>query len=507
MSDENVTENATTTTTTPETADALIRALETAETTQITDTANGQLYAETLRGVVRYVVDEDGWLTWNGNVWQRDAKTNVKALALTRYVIDARRDQALAVEDDAARERALRLVASLEGVRKRADILRAASLEPGLQLNAEDLDRVGSDLVVANGTVDLNTGKLRPSDPNDLNSYACTAAYPGPDGLQRGYAPELDLFEDTFLPAAEDRAYVYALLGDALRGGNARRLLPIFWGPTTTGKSQLFTALDRLLGSYAAAIGPSVFRGNLDERPRPDLVAAMPRRVAVASEASEAWALHADQVKRLTGGEPLPYRNLFEGIVKREPRFTPVVVCNEFPRITGADAATKKRIIAVQFDRELAPGQEDPAFKERFLADPRTYEGLLARLVAGASSGLLNDVTKIPERYVLGTMKARASVDHLETFLEWAIEEMGYLVPVPPGDAGVALAFAKVGTVFALYCHWTSKYGTDVEKKDRLGSKGFSQALLSRGWVQVKSGQRRWQDWRTVLPLHLAIDG
>lgn len=491
----------------PTTADQLIRALEGSDTTQVTDTANGQLYAETLHGVVRYVVDEDRWLTWNGNVWQRDAKTDVKALALTRLVIDARRDQAIALEDDAARERALRNVAALEGVRKRTDILRAASLEPRLQLDGTDLDATDADLVVANGTVNLDTGELRPSRPDDLNSRACVAAYVGEAGLQRGYAPELDLFEDTFIPDPQDRRYVYALLGYALRGGNPRRLFPIFWGPTTTGKSQLFVALDRLLGDYASAIGPSVFRGNLDDRPRPDMVNAMPTRLAVASEASEAWALHADQVKRLTGGEPLPYRNLHAGVVKRVPRFTPVVVCNEFPRITGADAATKKRIIAVHLDRELAPGKEDPAVKQRFMADPRTYEGLLARLVAGAVDDVLDDATQIPERYVLGTMKARASVDHLDAFIEWASEDNGYLVPVPPDGPLPASATAKASQLFGLYVHWATKYASDVEKRDRLGSKGFSQALRGRGWEQATSAGRRWTGWRLVLPLHLAMDG
>ncbi len=483
--------------------EALIAENEFTDGDQITDTTSGRRFVDMHGKVVRYAVDTGHWFVWSDvGHWQEEDVKTLRVFALTQRVITRLREEALEIDDDAVRRRTLTLVTAQESVRKRRDVLHAAAADPRIQLHEEDFDAVPHELTVQNGVVDLNTGTLRSARPGDLAARCCRTRLV-PTATETGYAPELDLFMETFLPNPAHQRFVFALLGDSLRGGNQRRLLPIFWGPTTTGKSQLWEALHHLLDGYACTIGSGVFRGNLDDKPRPDLVHAMFTRVAYASEAAKNWALHADQVKRLTGGDALPYRNLFEGVVNRKPRFTPFIVANEFPRITGADVATKRRVLAIRFERSLSPGDEDPSVKERFLADPRTYEGLLARLVAGARDDIMNYPENWPEEYTLATMAARANIDHTEEFVEWARDE-GLLVFEEnlPGTACV-----KASVLHSIYTYWLKKHGTDVEHKDRLGIKDFGQALRDKGWQSVKSAGVRWVGWRTpeTLPMWISI--
>ena len=468
--------------------------LDGVDLTGISDTTNGLLLVKMFGDVIRYATDVQRWYTWNGRHWEVDAGTD-KVFGLTYAVVERRRERALqAGEND--RERELRAVLSLESVRKRRAMMEVARTDPRVQVLSSDFDARSNLLVVANGVVDLLTGELRTAVPEDMCSRSCAVDYD-----PAATSPLLDEFLTTFIPAPEDAAFVFKLLGNALFAGNDARLLPIFWGETTSGKSQLFTALHELLGSYVRAIGSSVFRGNLDDKPRPDLVSAMFCRIAWASEAAKTWALHADQVKRLTGGEPLPFRDLFEGVVNATPRFTPFIVANEFPRISGLDEATKRRLVTIHMDVTLPPEKEDPEVKARFLADPQVKKALLARLVTGARTKLKRDLSDAPPRYVLATMAARSGASHLEEFLDWAQDE-GMLIRVTEQDELPKSALAKASTLHKLYTYWLKKHGDQVDKKDELGLRAFGQALRGRGWQTAEGGSAgtRWAGWRLVEP-------
>lgn len=460
-------------------------ALNQGEEPQITDTGMGLTFVNELGDYVRYAIDEDRWFVRSNGHWAEDSRKRVRALALTQHVVRVKLEEVGAWDNEGgARDAAFRLVRTYEGMRKKSSILDAAATDPRIQVQVEDFDVVAHELLTESGVVDLDTGELRPSRPEDMHSRMCTARY-----VPRAESALLDEFLETFLPDEGDQRFVFALLGHALRGGNDRRLFPIFWGPTTSGKSQLFAALHQLLGGYICAIASSVFRGNLDDKPRPDLVNAMFRRIAYATEASKSWALHADQIKRMTGGDVLPYRNLYEGVVNKKPRFTPMLVTNVFPRIVGADWPTKRRIIVVHFDRSLEPGQENPDKKKRFLADPAVTEALLARLVLGARDPIVDNVEWIPQKYVLATMNARGDMDHTDEFLAWMFEE-DYLREV--GDEVAASTCIRTSEVYSCYTYWLTKFGDDIDRKDRLSLNGFKKALEDKGWKYTRSAGSRW---------------
>ncbi len=449
--------------------------------TLITDTGNAARFVEMYGELVRYAVDAQAWYAWCGTHWCQETPESLRVFALTQGVVRALREDALQIEDDASRARTLNVVALQESRRKRESMLAVAKSDPRVQTSTEALDAVMGQVVAPNGTIDLDTGKITPSHPDDMNSRCLGVAYD-----PRARSPLLDDYLKTFMPNEHEQRFVFAVLGHALRGGNPRRLLPIFWGETTSGKSQLFAGLDRVLGSYACAIGSSVFRGNLDDKPRPDLVMAMYTRVAYASEASRSWALHADQIKRLTGGDSLPYRNLYAGVVNAVPRFTPMLVTNVFPRITGADVPLKRRILTIHFDRSLPAQREDPTVKQRFLADDATLRALLARIVAGARDPV---IAEVPERFALATMQARSDMDHTDEFLEWMREEE-FLVTLD--DSVPAYKCAKASELYACYRYWLHKVADKLDRADELGRKQFGQSLRDKGWESTVSAGVRW---------------
>jgi len=444
---------------------------------------------------VRWVVEDQRWLVWQDTHWEPDDARASKTYALLEVPLGMRRDDVLEWDDEAGRREAgLRALAAYDSVRKRRTLLEALTADPRLRVEVDRLDAAASEITCLSGTVNLDTGAVRRTRPEDLVTRRCRTIY-DPDARSQ----LLDEYLDTFIPEDKDRRYVFAVLGDALRVGNRHRWLPIFWGDTTSGKSQLFAALHDLLDGYVCTVGSSIFRGNLDDKPRPDLVLAMDTRIAYAQEASRSWSLHADQVKRLTGQDRLPYRQLHERLVNRTPRFTPVLVTNTLPRITGADRALKRRILAIHMDRSLDPLREDPRKRDAFMADPRVKTALLALLIRGASDPTLADV---PERFALATMNARAGLDHVDEFLEWMAEE-AYLVALAEGAA--AATCVKASELFACYRYWVRNMADRIDRQDELGRTQFGQALRDRGWNSTKSAGVRWLGWGLAPAVPLEI--
>lgn len=457
-----------------------------------TDKGNGRRFAELYRNIVRYVVDRDQWVIRTDPHWVVD-ESQLLVFALTGGVIRQIREEGLLPAgtdetEDERRERFEGFAMRTEAEGARLRMISCAREHPELVVHEDDLDADPDLVATPSGVVNLLTGEARGARPDDL----CTRVV-AVDLDAKATSPLLDQYLETFMPDPEDQRVLFAVLGTILRGGNPSRLFPIFLGGTTSGKSQLISALDKLLGDYICTINASVFRGNLDDKPRPDLVRAMHHRVAYAVEASKIWELHADQVKRITGGDGVPYRNLYSQSVEKVPRFTPLIVTNEMPRVKGADQAFKRRMLTIRFDRTLPPELEDTRIKERFINDPGCQRALLARIVAGARDELLRDGirwTLMPTKYAEATMDSFGQLDHVDEFIEW-LKDREVLEVVDMSETAASHC-AKATELHEWYTVWIKKHGSKQDRSEALNLKEFGSALRERGWTSKASAGVRW---------------
>lgn len=462
-----------------------------------TDTGNAKRFARLFKDVVRYAPETGLWYVWNETHWEPDVMG--QTFALTAAVIRDIREDALNAPDEpgegggpSPRQRFLTHALRTESEGSRRKILSVAPEDPALTVRVDDLDVHPDTVACANGTVNLLTGELRASHPDDMATAVVRVSYePG------ATSPELNRYLNTFIPEPEDQAVLFGLLGTALRGGNHCRMLPILLGGTTSGKSQLIAAIARMLGGYATSINVSVFRGNLDDKPRPDLVRAMFTRIAYATEASKVWELHADQVKRLTGGDAIPYRNLYAQAVEAVPRFTPLIVTNEMPRVKGADDAFKRRMIVFKFEHSLPSRDEDPAIKERFIRDERCLRAILARMVEGARSPLFVHGIKwdlMPIKYTSAVMDSFDELDHVSEFVKWMVEH-GHLESASAVDLPLS-HYVKASDLHAWYASWVKKHGDKLDRDSALSLRDLGTQLRTRGWESRAAMGTRWVGWR-----------
>jgi len=457
-----------------------------------TDLGNGLRFTRIHGHRVRYVARDKAWLIWDGNV----AAPNHDGLAfeMTRDVIaDLYRFAEVRPADmgdeafEAYRQRWGQWANKSESVDRRVAMLKSAETNRHVVLDVNDLDPDPHALNTPSGLLDLRTGEIRTTRFADLCTRITNVPY---DPAVRDSA-ELDLFFETFMPDEDDQRFTFALLGRALHGGNLTRVFPIILGGTTSGKSQLLTLMHDILGTYASAVGPSVLRGNLDDKPRPDLIKAMHTRLAIATEASKKWVLHADQIKRLTGGDPLPYRGMYgKEIIETIPRFTPVLVTNELPSIPDADAALKRRIAVLAFDRSLPPERVDPAVKDRFQTCPRTRQAVLTRLVEGARDRWSESLSNMPTRYMLATLGALGDLDHVGQFIQWITDD-GALTVVT--DEVSLRQCIRLKDLYGWYRHWLRDYAGPDERGAEVSYKDFNRRLRDVGWESGDAGGARWK--------------
>lgn len=302
-----------------------------------------------------------------------------------------------------------------------------------------------------------------------------------------------DYFE-TFIPDQKKRGLIFKALGSALLGGNPGRLLLILKGKSTTGKTQLVEALRAAFGTYAAVGNPSIFRGNLDDKPRPDVISVLKRRVIFLAEASKNWELHGDRVKAITGGDGIKVRGMrSDDFLEVVPHFTPVFYANEMPRVNGADQALKRRMLVMDFN--LSPKVEDPTIKQAFLASLEVREYLLAMLVRGCLLAMNEGLEDVKDEFAAFTLSAFDETTHLGEFMEWLRDgnQLEILDEEQTAAYGAKSKFVTVKAMHERYRYWIEVHGNKQDKNDGLNYKEFNAQLRENyGWETVPSGGLRW---------------
>jgi P4 family phage/plasmid primase-like protien len=453
-----------------------------------TDWDNGRRLALYEARNLRYVNDLDAWYRWCGDRWceaTRGDQVGAAARTVMRIV-----EEAAHVEDEDDRARHAAFATASLSERALGALMSTARGVESLRAASTDFDERGHLLNLANCTLDPLTLDWHPHDRDDMLTQLCPTAY-----VPDAESSRLHDFIKRFLPDKEERAYLLQLLAvSALSWGNDARRLVLLLGPTATGKSTLMDLVKRTLGGdYVAAVNPSVFRGNLDDRPRPDLLRAVKTRLVLAFEASERWDLHPDQIKRMTGGDPITARAMRSNVMNETvASFVPFVVANTPPQIHGADDALRRRLVAVLMDAHVLEGDDDGRLRYELVADEDARRALLALLVRIYHECGGRVALPLPHRFAQLTMEMFAALDDVDEVLRALVEE-GSIYPLAPGAN--ALQSMRASVLYRCYTTWLQRNGTPQQRREQVASKQFSQRLKSLGYEVVRSDGMRVLGW------------
>ncbi len=453
-----------------------------------TDYGNARRVALYEASNVRYVNDVDAWYTWCTDRWCQATRGDEFGVAARVALCIERETEHLDDEDDRTRH-AQWSQTSLSEPRLRA-MLNVATGINELRTPSVEFDARGELLNLLNCTIDLRTLERYPHDRAHMLTQICPTTY-----VPEARSTLLDSFITRFLPDEKERDYTLQVLAvSALSYGNAARKLILLLGPTSTGKSTLMSLVQSTLGpDYTAAVNPSVFRGNLDDRPRPDLLRTLKTRLVLAFEASERWDLHTDQIKRMTGGDPVTARAMRSDVMNETvATYVPIIVANTVPQIHGSDDALRRRLLALLMDTPIAEDEDDGRKRDELVNDQDARRALLALLTRVYHECGGHVALPIPPRFAELTMEMFAALDDVDEVMRM-LKDDGSIYEAPADTRPVH--FIQMSVLFRCYVWWIDHNGTQQQRRDRLGSKAFSQRLQSLGYEIVSSNGRRLAGW------------
>ena len=321
-----------------------------------TDIANARRFARHHQQNVRFTA-AGGWLVWNGTRWQIDEREVLvtglaKETALAIYDEIKRAGNRDDMYDWAKHSQSRRAIEAM--------IVLARS-EPGIFAKLTDFDLDGFLLNLANGTLDLRTGKLREHRRDDLISKIVPVAY--------DEDAEYELW-DAFLwrvtgQSEEFYAYLRRLLGYLLTGSTAEQVLHFLHGIGANGKSVFCEVLRKLLGDYAIVLSPDVLMLKRHGGIPNDIARLRGTRMAAMNETTQGSRFDEAKLKDLTGGDTLTARFLHREFFDFEPTHKLLIRGNHKPAISGTDEGIWRRLRLVPFVVQIPPEEQDRQLIEK----------------------------------------------------------------------------------------------------------------------------------------------
>jgi putative DNA primase/helicase len=358
---------------------------------------------------LRYV-PEWGWCVWDGARWAKDETRQVMERA--KEMVRGLRQDAANTSDSAHRNDLWRHAVRSEAKARLEAMIDLAQSDPAIVRRAEAFDSDPFLLNVANGTIDLRTGELRPHDPADHITKLCPVAYDpeARSGLLGRFLLDVFRRDKTLI------CYMQRAIGYSLTGSVREPAYFIPWGSGRNGKSTLFNAVEAMLGGYAASTPIQTFeRKQFSGGATNDLAALVGARFIMASESEQNRTLDISLVKRWTGGDKITARFLNKEFFSYLPQGKAWMPTNNKPTIPETSPAVWQRVKLIPFTESFV-GREDVAMPSK-LASEEVQRALLAWAVRGCRDWLAGGLQD-PEVVRDATQAYQAEEDELAGFFE-----------------------------------------------------------------------------------------
>ncbi len=337
-----------------------------------TDIANGQRFARQHGADVRFTV-ERGWLAWDGKRWAVDDK-GIRVQEMAKQTAIAIFDEVKKATSN--RDEVYRHAKRSQSKKAIDAMLALARSEPGIPARLVDFDSNGWLFNVANGTVDLRTGQLRPHYREDLITNVSEITY------QAGADCAL---WDEFLMRVTDRNhalydYLRRFVGYLLVGDTSDQSLHFLYGLGANGKSVFSEVLQRMLGDYAITVSPDLIMLRRHGGIPNDVARLRGVRAALMNETSQGSRFDEAKLKDLTGGDTLTARFLHQEFFDFHPTHRIVIRGNHKPAINGTDEGIWRRLRLVPFTVQIPADEQDRDLLRKLEAE---LPGILCWAIAG----------------------------------------------------------------------------------------------------------------------------
>ncbi len=328
---------------------------------------------EMSQSILRYSPMMDKWFVWDRGRWQPDAVMLAEDVVKTCLRKIARKYQGAGTTEKEKQkwEQECRSICSsgkATAVRVLVQSDRAIAVSP------ESLDYNLWILNTPGGIIDLTTGNIQDSDPDQLCTKSTVVApdFGMPTPLWTAF------LEEATGGDIQLQAYLRRLGGYALTGSTREQQFCFIYGPGGNGKGVFLNTLKAILGDYARTAPMDTFTAATTDKHATDLAGLAGARLVVASETESGKRWDEPKLKSMTGGDDIAARFMHKDFFTYTPQFKLIFIGNYKPDIRNIDEAMRRRAHIVPFT--VKPKVKDLDLREKLRAE---WPGILAWLVRG----------------------------------------------------------------------------------------------------------------------------
>lgn len=327
---------------------------------QVTEDLGARFFAERYKNRLAYCHAQGAWLEYDGNIWRKQE---------TPLAFHYAREMARRLSMTAATQ-----VATIQKTRFAAGVEQFARADPVFARTAAHWNRDPMLLGTPDGTVDLRTGRLRPSSPVDNISRSTAIA---PEEFED--CPTWHEFLEYATNGDEALArFLCQICGYSLTGLTTEQALFFVYGEGGRGKGVFVNTVTKILADYAVTAAISTFEAHKGSSIPADLAMLDGARLVTSQETEEGGEWAEARIKAMTGGDPITARFMRQNFFTYQPQFTLLIVGNHKPTLRTVDAAMKRRFNIIPFTRP--PAKPDIKLTEKLQAE---WPGILRWMING----------------------------------------------------------------------------------------------------------------------------
>lgn len=341
------------------------------------DIGNAQRFEVMHQDKIYFVHGWDTWILWQDSRWIKD-NYGVLVLDSARLTVGSIFTEAAAQNSLDIMKLLSRHASTSNSLPRIKAMLEIASRTNSLCLAAQELDANPMLLGVANGVVNLATGKLEPNQSNNFITCYSNVIYD-----KKAKCPTFIAFLNKIFQNDKDKIlFIKRMVGYCLTGRTDEHAYFFFFGFGANGKTTLLRVIELLLGVALAKQTPAEtlmasLQGN---KPSNDLARLQSVRVVIANEVEDGCRLAESLIKQITGGDTVTARYLYKEFFEFRPRFKLIIAGNHKPIIKSSDNGIWRRTVLVDFPVSIPKIDQDANLSTKLEAE---LPGILNWAIAG----------------------------------------------------------------------------------------------------------------------------
>lgn len=385
----------------------------------LTDHGNARAFAHHFANQLKFCPENQNWLHWSGVVWEFGGEAAARQL----FVESLHRrkaaywERSADTEEETSRKRVLGYLLASENNAKTVAALTCARSLPEFMVRISDFDKDLMRLTVANGEVDLRTGKFEPAKAEHLAT--CHTPVEFVEGA------ECPMWESALRAIFRDDQqllnFFQKCVGYSLTGDVSEQVMFVCVGEGANGKSTVLEVVKALLGGYGASTPFLTFDAKSKNEQTNDLARLKGKRFVSIVETDEDSYLAEAKVKLATGGEALTCRYLHKEFFEYTPQYKIWMATNRAPQIKGTDHGIRRRLLLIPFNKRFEGSERVAGLKELLLKElPGILNWALRGLAMWQREGLR---ANLPDAILNATEEYKEENDMIDSWMLERVEK------------------------------------------------------------------------------------